>query len=212
MQKEIPYFRQRDDVAIVRNRLPHWSQDDATYFVTFRLGDSLPASLLNPWRLERDLWLKAHPPPWMDDEERAYFDRFTVRIEHWLDAGHGSCLFRREELRTEVAGMFARDDGRRILLHAHVIMPNHVHVLFSITTGQCLPRVMRSWKGVSAHRINTCRGARGSVWQKDYFDRLIRDEDHFRRCVRYIRSNPARAKLKPDEFTLYESAFVRTIN
>jgi len=34
-------------------------------------------------------------------------------------------------------------------------------------------------------------------WQDDYFDRYIRDEDHYRRVVRYIENNPVKAGLVP---------------
>lgn len=44
---------------------------------------------------------------------------------------------------------------------------------------------------------------------KDYFDRLVRDADHFWRCTRYIRRNPAKARLAPDDYTLFEAPFVR---
>jgi len=45
----------------------------------------------------------------------------------------------------------------------------------------------------------------GNFWQRDYFDRLVRDEKHFANCVRYIRRNPEKAGLGKDEFILWES-------
>jgi hypothetical protein len=33
--------------------LPHWSQEDSTYFVTYRLIDSMPQEVLAQWRNER---------------------------------------------------------------------------------------------------------------------------------------------------------------
>src|SRR5881394_1353272 len=41
-----------------RGHLPHWEQPGATYFVTFRLADSLPADVLAQWRDEQAAWLK----------------------------------------------------------------------------------------------------------------------------------------------------------
>ena len=46
------------DVKQTSNRLPHWEQEGCTYFLTFRLADSLPASLLADWREESDQWMK----------------------------------------------------------------------------------------------------------------------------------------------------------
>ena len=45
----------------------------------------------------------------------------------------------------------------------------------------------------------------GPLWQRDYFDRLIRDEAHLGRVLRYIRNNPTKAKLRAEEYTLWES-------
>ena len=70
---------------------------------------------------------------------------------------------------------------------------------------------MHSWKLYSARRINEFLGIRGPVWQRDYFDRLIRNRGHLERCVRYIRNNPIRAKLDPDEYALFESDLAREI-
>jgi transcriptional regulator of nitric oxide reductase len=43
--------------------LPHMRQDGALYFVTFRLADSLPQTLLSTWRHERDEWRRNNPAP-----------------------------------------------------------------------------------------------------------------------------------------------------
>jgi hypothetical protein len=51
----------------------------------------------------------------------------------------------------------------------------------------------------------------GTFWQKDYFDRMVRDTQHFWNCARYIRSNPIKANLKPGEYLHYESDFVRSV-
>src|SRR5436190_1396716 len=57
------FFRGFDpqDELIQRHRnLPHFEQRGATYFVTFRLGDSVPQDLLTQWREEQANWLKHH--------------------------------------------------------------------------------------------------------------------------------------------------------
>ena len=48
----------------------------------------------------------------------------------------------------------------------------------------------------------------GTLWQKSYFDRMIRDWDHFANSARYIRNNPIKAKLRAGEAMHGESAFV----
>src|SRR6266516_1449005 len=74
-------FDPHDHIRVTKNRLPHWQQNGAVYFITFRLGDALPRNLLERWKEERNAWLKWHPLPWSADMEREYHRRFSRRIE-----------------------------------------------------------------------------------------------------------------------------------
>jgi REP element-mobilizing transposase RayT len=208
---DLQFFNPRGAIAFSANRLPHWQQDGGTYFVTFRLGDSVPKCLLAEWGAARDRWLQRHPPPWSQDEEREYHHRFTGAIERWLDAGHGACVLRRPECAFVVDSALRHYDGDRYGLIASTIMPNHVHVLFRLRAGHELETVVHSRKLFTARRINAALGTRGHFWQRDYFDRLVRDHAHLARCVRYIRGNPERARLRTGEYLLFESELARSI-
>jgi putative transposase len=199
------------DRAIERHHknLPHWQQEGATYFLTFRLDDSIPRHLLTIWQDERDIWLRLHPEPWSPQIEEEYHNRFSGRIDHWLDEGHGSNLLQDPPASGIVASVLQTFDGMRYTHHAWVVMPNHVHALFTLHIGWRLENTVKSWKGVSARKINTHFSREGSLWMMDYFDRLIRDEAHFWRCARYIRGNPAKAGLDVGTFILHESDSVR---
>src|ERR1700737_1809880 len=94
-----------------RHYLPHFDSQDIVQFVTFRLADSLPAEAL-----ER---LKA-----VDRPE-------TLRHE-LLDRGWGACWLNSESIAHLVEEAFLAFDGERYRLHAWTIMPNHVHVLFTV--------------------------------------------------------------------------------
>src|SRR5205085_1989838 len=69
-----------------------------------------------------------------------------------------------------------------------------------------------SWRhsNGSSRRVHAMTARNGTLWQKDYFDRLIRDARHFWNCARYIRRNPEKSRLEHGEYLLYESEFVRT--
>ncbi|MDZ4344994.1 MAG: DEAD/DEAH box helicase family protein, partial [Candidatus Binatia bacterium] len=86
------YFDPKEPVAFLSGDLPHWRQDGATYFVTFRLADSLPQEKLAEWRKERDQWLGQHPEPHNEAARKEYYERFPQRLQQWLDAGTGSCV------------------------------------------------------------------------------------------------------------------------
>jgi putative transposase len=56
-----------------------------------------------------------------------------------------------------------------------------------------LGAIVRSFKSATTRRINDIRRTPGgSVWQRNYYDRIIRDDRELYRARRYIRSNPAR--------------------
>jgi hypothetical protein len=54
---------------------------------------------------------------------------------------------------------------------------------------------MHSWKSLTAHRINTLLRRTGVLWQREYFDRFIRNERHLLVATRYIVENPVTAGL-----------------
>ncbi|WP_208300229.1 transposase [Prosthecobacter fusiformis] len=161
------------------------------------------------WIREREAWLLHHPYPWKPEVEREYHERFSQQMERWLDAGHGCCLLRDGEARAVVERTLQHFDDRRYLLHAWVLMPNHAHVLVSIREEWTLPQILHSWKSYSTHALNSLLRRQGALWQEDYFDRLIRDEEHFANCVRYIRRNPEKAHLPENEWSHHETVIAR---
>lgn len=190
------FYNPREKTLKHGDKLPHWQQGEVMQFVTFRLADSMPRILLQRWKDELAAWKTLHPVPWTHEIEQEYHARFTWKLEHWLDEGHGSCILADPENRSALEQTLMHDEGIRTIHHAWVIMPNHVHLLFSPQAS--LEKLMQSWKGISARRIG-----QGGIWQKNYRDTLIRDTGHFANAVRYIRRNPA--KLNPGTFTLWQS-------
>ena len=81
-------------------------------------------------------------------------------------------------------------------LVAWCVMPNHVHVVCRLLPGQELAAVLQSWKSYTARKANGILERSGNFWQREYYHRLIRDEEEFARAVRYVVSNPDRAGLK----------------
>ena len=76
-------------------------------------------------------------------------------------------------------------DGRKWTLYAAVIMPDHVHCLVQplalpeFEGVYDLSEIIHSVKSFSVHQINQKRGSRGSIWQDEPFDRIVRDEMEF---------------------------------
>ena len=103
-------------------------------------------------------------------------------------------------------------DKRKWTVYGAVIMPNHVHLLvqpLERPDGSIfdLGEILHSVKSFSAHRINQRRNARGSIWQDERYDRIVRDEKELREKWEYLRSNPVKEGLaeKPEDYPwLYE--------
>jgi len=83
-------------------------------------------------------------------------------------------------------------------------MPNHVHVIMRPIHSHELEDVLQSIKSYTAHEANRIQGTEGSVWQKESYDRIIRDYDELRAYQRYIHGNPVKASLSPGSYVLSE--------
>ena len=168
-----------------RVRLPHWQVDQAVYFITFRLNDSLPLEVLRALKSEREQLLRE-----AERTDRGKIDAaFSLRLDQELDRGVGACVLR--EHAEVVAETLMKFDRARYELHAWCVMPNHVHAMLYLERGGDLPRILHSWKSYTAHAIG-----RGAIWQREYFDRVVRSPREFSDTMGYIRSNPAKAGLR----------------
>lgn len=109
-------------------------------------------------------------------------------------------LFLPPAARTIVLEHVVREE--RYILHCAVVMPDHVHLLFTIREHEGhrypLADIMHSIRGVSAHRINRLLKRKGPVWQEEFFDRLLRYGE-FEGTVNYICQNAVHAKLVSSE-------------
>ena len=183
-------------IAVGRHNLPHWGLDSTIVFVTFRLADSVPEHILSQWREELREWAARHSEPLSEEARHEYMSLFPNRMEKWLDRGHGNCILADGNCRNIVASAIEHFNGERYRLHSYVIMPNHVHVLLELSKRDDLPRVLHSWKSFTAKELNKILGTSGEVWMRDYHDRIVRNAEHYKRCLAYIRKNAeAAAKM-----------------
>ena len=77
---------------------------------------------------------------------------------------------------------------------AWVLMPDHLHWLMVLQDGT-LAATVRQVKSRSAIAVNRYLGRAGRVWQKDYHDHAVREEEDLRAMARYVVANPLRAGL-----------------
>ena len=197
------YFDSEAPIAFLSGELPHWRQQGTTYFVTFRLADSLPRERLEQWRQEQKNWLAENPEPHDEPTRRDYYERFPQRLQQWLDAGSGSCALAIPEVKTMVERCLGHFDRERYRLHEFVVAPNHVHALVSPSGEHTLSEILHSWKSFIAHEIVKMakNGAKSggavpalnlnnnTVWQKESFDHIVRSPASMEKFREYIQNH-----------------------
>jgi len=179
-------------------RLPHWTKDGVTYAITFRLIDSLPQHVLKQWIAERDeltLTDEEAERDLTDHEVKCLTELHSQRVQDYLDAGHGQCWLRRDDIAEVISKALSHQNGQLYDLVAWTIMPNHVHVVFTPKPGADLPQIMHGLKSFTAHESNKVLQRLGPFWQAEYYDHLVRDEEDLTRCVDYCWNNPDEAGL-----------------
>jgi type I restriction enzyme R subunit len=186
-----------------RRILPHWEQPDGTFFVTFRQADSISGETQRIWTDFKNMFLEKNPQPWDSKTEMLYRKKLTKRMHELLDMGFGTCRLRKPEIRRVVEDALFFFNGKRYYLDTFVIMPNHVHVIFTLIEGEKLLKILHSWKSFTANLINGMIGAQGPFWLEERWDHLIRSEVYLQKYRRYIFNNPYKAGLRDEEFSFW---------
>lgn len=172
-----------------RGYLPHFESSHEIQHVTFHLADSLPHAVVR--RLEEEL---SGVPANQRETER------LKRAFAYIDAGHGSCLLKDSNAAKIAEAALLHFDHERYRLLAWVVMPNHIHTLIQPLNEWTISRIVATWKLRTAqeiwkHRIYGDDSEPGQIWQREYWDRFIRNERHFWKVVEYIELNPVAAGL-----------------
>ena len=160
-----------------RRRLPHFYPEGHSLFLTFCLQGAVPKNL--------------YPPPSAHNAGQAF-----VWMDRYLDSTRKGPLYLRLP---EVAGMVvdAIQFGAERLgyydLDTFVVMPNHVHLLVEPLVSPT--KFLRTLKSHTAKEANKLLGRSGAFWQRESYDRVVRDNGERRRVQAYIENNPVRASL-----------------
>jgi len=182
-----------------RGYLPHFDGLDIPQFVSLHLFDAVPVAVLKRWKRELDI-------------TNVLADRILLqrRLEKYLDQGYGQAFMKDDRVAEMVQNVLLRCDTAEYRLSAWVVMPNHIHLLATRFENYTLADIMQSLKSITSHKANRMLKRTGQFWMPDYFDRYIRNAEHFGRTVRYIENNPVKARLcaKPEDWP-FSSAWFR---
>ena len=165
-------------MTFYRRRLPHIYETEQAVFLTWRLHDSLPSH-------------RAFP------KEALNSGQAFAAMDRLLDEARSGAFYLRQP---DIADMivdaihYNANILGHYLLHAFVVMPNHVHLL--ATPAVALPKLTKSLKGITAKRANAMLALTGSpFWQEESYDHLVRHAREFEKIRNYIEENPVRAGL-----------------
>ena len=179
-----------------RGFLPHVKREGASYFVTFRLADSLPKQVLLRFQSEHAEALRRLPANARPEQTEEAHRELRRKIERYLDRGIGACHLRRPEIADMVAEALRHFHGDYYLLDDWVVMPNHVHTILWPMPNFTLSEILKSRKRHTARQANLILGATGEMfWQPESYDHWIRNDEEKARICRYIRMNPVKAGL-----------------
>jgi REP element-mobilizing transposase RayT len=177
----------RDGTWHSRGYIPHNDDPLLTQFVTVRLFDSLPQHLI----LELQQQIKTLPK---HERQTHHYKKY----EKLIDQGLGQCFLKEQKIAITVEQSLLHFQNVRYYLHAWVIMPNHLHALLTPLRPFLLSQIIGNFKSFSANAANKKLNRKGPFWFKDYFDRYIRNEEHFNTVRYYIEQNPVTAGLCAD--------------
>ena len=112
-------------------------------------------------------------------------------------------LFKHSKLAEALIALYvhARDRGD-VALHRYVVMPDHYHVLVTLRGSPSISNVVRRVHSAFSRRIRKEFGINDRVWQRRFYDHVIRDEEDWQEKLTYMHGNRVRAGLV-DEPTAY---------
>jgi REP element-mobilizing transposase RayT len=195
-------------------RLPHFQPIGASFFISFRLHESIPKIELeklkddyNPEYCKllhlEDIYSRSQS---LIELRNAYFLKFDELL-HKVNSGP---TYLQEDLIAKmVAKQIYRFDGFLYNLLAYTIMANHVHLLIDTSIQLSaqqninqlfehfvsLDRIMKRIKGPTAVYANRILNRKGQFWQRESYDTYIRNDKMLKNVIAYILDNPVKIKL-----------------
>lgn len=193
--------------------LPHWHPEGQTFFITFRLVNSLPDQVIRELKeqreFERQVVLTKFSGTQQIDELYKLEKRYFGHFDRWLDCcvDESPRWLAMEPVAKIVADEIHKLNGERYRLIADCIMSNHGHLLVDtsehvskpahkgLTAFYSLTDTLKLLKGRTARYCNQALERSGSFWHHESYDHVVRDQKEFSRIVSYIANNPVKAGL-----------------
>jgi len=190
-----------------RQRLPHIQPKGESFFITFRLKDSLPKAVLKQIKFETEKATILTNGIKNLNERNALRKqikrRANLKLNEVLDKiKTGPHHFRCDDNCLIMCEILKKHDGILYDLIAYTIMSNHVHIVIN-TSVQLknkkpyvqLNKIMQVIKGSSSRYINQLLKTKGAFWEKESYDVIIRNQKMLTYTIAYILDNPVNAGI-----------------
>jgi putative transposase len=92
--------------------------------------------------------------------------------------------------------------AKRFELRDFVVMPDHIHLLMTVSDPTTIEKAMQFIKGGFSFRLKRETGYSGEVWQRGFSEVRVDSEESLQSHRRYIAMNPVKASLaaSPEQF------------
>jgi REP element-mobilizing transposase RayT len=189
-------------VGVFRDLLPHWVAEEGRYAVTLRCRGSLPVEILRRLREQHASQTAITPA---DDRFRVEQRRLFLMLEHYLDQGLGFAPLGDQAIALGLSRWLREYHHEGLRFSEWVVMPNHLHLITWPMHAPDCEHFRKAWirfKMRSTRLLNVWLAREGAIWQRSWFDRLIRDGTELEKWQRYLEQNPVKAKLctRPEQW------------
>ena len=173
-------------------KLPHIQPLEKTFFITYRLVDSIPMCRikeLNEIADQRKKTVKTEEEKYKEDK------RHFGLIDNQLDkSANEPYWLKQDAVATIVANSLQFCDGKFYKLWCYCIMPNHVHlVITTLKDAPPLYNILQKHKRHTAKECNKLLNRCGQFWTHESYDHIVRNDDEFNRIAFYTINNPVKA-------------------
>ncbi|MFK7947182.1 MAG: transposase [Saprospiraceae bacterium] len=183
-----------------KRKLPHWHPPNSVFALTYNLEGSIPKHILEQLKDEKEFQIKKLKEEGIEGEEL----QETLNKLHSLHFGKYDYLLdnpqnKIQHLKNPKVAQIVQDSLKYLndktwKMVCYCIMSNHVHLVV-YKLNQPLTKILQRHKRHTAVKSNEILGKEGKFWQRETFDRKIRDRREFRNQVRYAVLNPVKAGL-----------------
>ena len=181
-----------DHKIFYARNLPHIQPLEETFFITYRLVDSIPIAKIKEFEA-----IAAQQQRSATTKEEKYNEqkRHFGLVDDYLDKNLNEPYWLKQDaVASVVADSLHFCNEKFYTLWSYCIMPNHVHlVITTLENAPPLYNILQKHKRHTAVKCNKVLKRTGQFWTHESYDHIVRNNDEFNRIIFYTINNPEKA-------------------